>query len=271
MKQQWLNLVLSLTNRIYIKKQAVLRKTGLGVAGDILSLVILEIALGVVSLPLYLGLRPVSVTAFLEEKGGYGKITSDYNLRRVLTLTGITVIFIIWLIKLLIITLPPAFGPLQLYSVSDLEPANVLEENLALAEAKIQTAPVLETMARPRLTEVKKTGVSYVFSGTGQPSTLAVMFLSDRQTAVFTASIDERGYWEIKHSQDNFKLSEGNHSVSVFSYDESSDRRSPVSVKQYFKVKTSLLDRLVRNIDIFINLSIVIVIALGVVLTVLTI
>lgn len=273
MKQQWLNLVLSLTNRIYTKKQAVLKEVGIGVAGNILSLILLEIALGIVSLPLYVGLKPVSVTAFLEDKGGYGKITSDYNLRRLLTLTGVFIIFIIWLIKLLVITLTPvAFGPLQLYSVSDLKPVDILAENIVVAETKIQTARVLDTMIRPRLTEVKKIrGEDYVFYGTGQPSTLLVMFLSDQQTAIFTDEIGEDGRWEIGHSQDDFRLSEGNHSVVVFSYDERLNVRSPASAEQYFKVETSLMDKLAKNTDIVINSFIILIIALGVILTVLTI
>ncbi|MFC1700840.1 hypothetical protein ACFLZ0_01765 [Patescibacteria group bacterium] len=273
MKKQWLNLVLYLTNRIYNKKQIILKGVGIGVVSDILSLIILETSLGVISLPLYLGIRPVNVTAFLEEKGGYDKITSDYNLRRVLTLTGVGVIFVIWMIKLMLITLTPSvLGPLHLYSVSDLRPVDVLEKNIVAAETKIQTARVVDTMARPKLTEVKKRqGENYIFYGTGQPSTLAVMFLSGRQTVIFTSPVDENGNWEIDHSQDDFKLSEGNHSIVIFGYDEKSEVRSPASAEQYFKVQTSLLDSVVKNIDILINISIAIVIFLGVLLTVLII
>ncbi len=70
MKTKWLDLILSLTNRVYSKKQEIIRRVGIGTIGSVLSLAGMEILLAAVSLPLYVGLRPVSVTAYLEEKGG---------------------------------------------------------------------------------------------------------------------------------------------------------------------------------------------------------
>ena len=89
MKNQWLNLVLHLTNRIYNKKQLVIGQAGLVVIYNILLLIILEIVLGIISLPLYLSLQTKGVIAFLSEKGTYAKVSFDYNLRRILTLTGV--------------------------------------------------------------------------------------------------------------------------------------------------------------------------------------
>ena len=74
----------------------------------------------------------------------------DYNLRRVLTLTGLTIVASIWVVKLLLILLlPSVYGPLQLYSVTDFRPADILSKDLVTAETGIQTARVLKTMPRP--------------------------------------------------------------------------------------------------------------------------
>lgn len=270
---RWLNLVLVLTNRIYQRKQEVLSSTGVRVIGDVLILFFQEIILGVVSLPLYLGLKPAKVTAFFEEKGGYGEISFDYGLRRIITLTGVSVIFVIWMIKLLLIILTPVvFGPLQLYSVSDLRPVDLLERELVIAETQIQTARIVEKMTVPELITVDKLrGGGYRFHGTGEPNTLVVLLVSDVQTVILTDSINEDGNWQVDLSRDDFRLSEGNHQIIAFNFDSSQGIRSRASTRQYFNAQTALLDRLTRNADIFINISIIIIITLGILLTILTI
>lgn len=232
-----------------------------------------EILLAIISFPLYLGMKPANVTAYLEEKGGYEKIAYDYSLRRILTLTSATIIFVVWVIKLsVIIFTPNIYGPLQLYKVSELQPVDLLQKELVIAETQIQTAEIVEAMIKPKLLGVEKIkGGDYVFRGTGQPSTMVVLFLSDKQTAVYTDNIDENGNWQISYSQKDFRLSEGNHSVVAFSYDKDKGARSQVSDQQYFKSKISFVDKLIRNADIYLNITIILIIALGVFLIILTI
>lgn len=98
-----------------------------------------------------------------------------------------------------------------------------------------------------------------------------VLFLSDGQTAIYTAPVDKNGEWQVDHSQNDFRLSEGNHSIVIFSYDEKMGVRSPASATQYFKVTTSLLDILVKNVDVLTNYSIILILIFGVLLTILTI
>lgn len=273
MRERWLNFILALTNRIYTIKQEIIRKEGLKVVFSIVVLFFSEILLGIVSLPLYLGMKPANVTAYFEEKGGYEKIAYDYSLRRILTLTSATIIFIVWLIKLSVILFTPnIYGPMQLYKISELQPVDLLQKDLVIAETQIQTAEVVEAMIRPELLGVEKIkGGDYVFRGTGQPLAMVVLFLSDKQTAVYTDNIDEKGNWQISYSRKDFRLSEGNHSVVAFSYDKDKGVRSQVSDQQYFKAKTSFIDKLVRNADIYLNITIILIIALGVFLIILTI
>ena len=273
MKNKWLNLVLSMTNRIYDKKQLIIGRTGLQAIGGIISLIFLEMALSLVSLPLYLAMNSEKAMAYFADKGSYSKITFDYSLRRVLTVTGVTIIALIWAIKLLLVlAFPAVYGPLQLYSVSGLQPADILGSNLIAAETGIQTARSIGSMPRPNLLEVRK-GKSgdYSFLGQGQPGSTIVLLLSDVSTAVYTAPTGADGKWRVDHNRQSFKLSEGNHSVVIFSYDPKLGVRSEAAPEQFFKVTTSWLDYLTRNIDSLANWSVVGVIFVGIFLIFLTI
>ncbi|MDD5626091.1 MAG: hypothetical protein PHG83_02920 [Patescibacteria group bacterium] len=273
MKNKWLNLVLLLTNRIYNRKQLVISQAGPGVIYNIIVLIFSEIVLGIISFPLYLGLKPEKVMAFMSEKGTYAKVSFDYNLRRILTTTGVGIFALIWIIKLaLILLLPSIHGPMQLYSVSNFNPKDILSKDLVANEIGIQTARVVDTMPRPELTIVKKVkGVNYDFIGKGQPNSMVVLLLSDQQTAVYTTDVDKNGEWHISHQQSIFHLKEGNHSVIIFGYNKELGIRSEAAQEQFFKVTTSWLDSLIKNVDILANWSIVIIILLGVFLTLLTI
>jgi len=272
MKNRWLNLVLSLTNRIYAVKQRVIERTGAGGVIDILGLIILEIVLAIVSLPLYVGLRAGRVTAFLEEKGGYGKIAFDYNLRRLLTLTGVGIFLFIWLIKLgLILITPSVSGPMRLYNVSGLRPLSATVEQTA-ASAETRSAKLSLALPSPVIDGVKKTTAgNYVFSGSGRPLSSVVFFLSDQRTMVYTVDVGADGRWSVEHNQKNYRLSDGNHSIIAFTYDKNAGQRSVVSAEQFFKVQPTAFERLVKNVDTLANWSVTIIIALGLVLTFLTV
>jgi len=273
LRVRWLNLVLSLTNKIYQQKQELLVTVGIRVIGKVILLFFQEIILGVISLPLYLGLKSSKVTAYFEEKGGYDKISFDYGLRKIITLTGVSVIIFIWLIKLGLIILTPAiWGPLQLYSVSDLRPVDLIEQELLITETQIQTARIVDKMSIPQLIGVDKLrGGDYRFHGIGQPDALVVLLISDIQTIILTENIGKDGNWQVDLIREEFKLSEGNHQIIAFNFDSNQQIRSQASSRQYFKVKTTAWDIVARSADIFINISIIVVIFLGILLTILTV
>lgn len=273
MKTKWLDFVLRLTNRIYSRKQLMLQQEGLKSLVNIIVLVSLEIFLAVVSLPLYLTTKSGGVVAYFEEKGGYKKVSFDYNLRRILTLTGVGVFLLIWLFKLLLIILAPQlFGPMRLYNVSSLRPADLLNQELVQTETSIQTARVSSDLPVPSLVGINKIkGGDYEFYGQGAPNSTVVLLLSDVQTIIYTEKIDNGGNWKVRHAQNYFGLSQGNHSVLVFNYDESRGVRSEISPAQYFKVQTSWLENLTKQIDVLANWSVILIIILGILITFLTI
>jgi hypothetical protein len=273
MKNKWLSLVLRLTNYVYKRKQIIVEQVGIKVITNIIALIFLEVALSIISLPLYLALSPEKVVAYFNEKGSYSKVNFDYSLRRILTVTGVSIIAFIWALKLLLILVfPSVHGPLQLYSVTGLQPLTISNESLVATETGIQTARIVNTMPKPTLKEVRKVkGENYSFFGEGQPNTTVVLLLSEISSAVYTAEINKDGKWQIDHQQSNFKLSEGNHSVIIFGYDSKLGIRSETAPEQFFKVTVSWFDYLIKNVDILTNWSVVIVLFIGVLLIFLTI
>lgn len=269
MKKRWLYLVLLFTNRIYVKKQSIIGQSSLSVFYNIFLLILLEIILGIISLPLYIGMKSNDVTAFLSEQGTFTKVSFDYNLRRILTLTGVGIFALIWAVKLaLIVALPSVYGPLPLYSISNFSQVDVLSKDLVASEIGVQTARIINTVARPELVTVNKLkDGNYDFIGKGQPGLTVVLLLSDQQTAVYSADVDSSGNWMVKHSQTAFRLSEGNHAVTIFSYDKKLGVRSEASPQQFFKVTTTWWDLLLKNVDILANWSVIFILLFGVFLT----
>lgn len=273
MKTKWLNLVLILTNRIYSKKQSLLGEPGIKMILKVFGLIFWEVILAIVSLPLYLSLKSGNVVAFLEEKGGYKKISFDYNLRRVLTLTGASVVFFIWMAKLiLILTVPSVFGPLKLYNITNLQPADITNAALVNTDTAIQTAKIVKSIPLPELKKAQRVaGGDYTFSGVGVPNSEIVLLLSDVHTVSYSEKIDAQGNWTVQHLHTKFNLTEGAHSVLLFNFNRENSTRSNFAPEQYFRVTATWLDRLINNIDSLANWSVVLIIAIGVFLTLLTI
>lgn len=273
MKARWLNLILRLTNKIYQKKQTTLETQDFKSIGRLFSIIFLEITLAVVSFPLYLVTNAEKSSAYLAEKGGHKKIAVDYKLRKVLTLTGVGLILIVWIIKLLIIILTPTIvGPLNSYEITDVEPVTIEVQEAALLDTDIQTAKVVPGLVVPKIETLDMASRNeYVFKGTGTPGASVVLFLTDLQAVMYRTEVSQSGDWTIEHSQKDFKLQEGIHPMFAFHYMEDNGTRSSISSNQYFRVKTSVMDRVMANFDNLANWALVIIIIWGVFLTVLTI
>ncbi len=272
MKEKWLNLIVRVTNHIYTAKKEITTRYGLKSVLGVLKLVLLEVILALLSLPLYLTTRAEKSTAYLETKGEYGAIATDYKLRKILTLTGVGVIFVIWTVKLLLIVLTPAvYGPLELYKVSDLRPLTIEERDIFVHEAGVQTAKLSTALEVPKILDIKKErGLKYSFRGEGIPGAQVVLFVTDQQSVMYSGKVDENGFWEIEHSQDNFKINQGVHSMFALHYDESTEMRSSASNEQYFRVDKSFFEDFTNNLDSFANWVLAILIVMGIFLTALT-
>ncbi|MFA5829526.1 MAG: hypothetical protein WC843_03460 [Candidatus Gracilibacteria bacterium] len=265
MKTQWLNISLKLSNRIYEIRQKIIKQTGLKVIVNIFILFLLETFLALVSLPFYLSIKPDKAVAYMKEHGTYEKVTLNYNLRRVVTLAGLGVVLAIWVIKLLlIVTVPYLYGPLPLYRVSSLSPTSVQNEQLLSTETGIQTAQINNAIIAPifKKLEINSSG-NFVFTGTAQPLVTVVLMISAQQDAIYYGQADDKGQWQIEHSQAEFKLNEGNHSLWLYSFNPKTGERSQLSEERYFKLNSLWLDVLIQNVDNLANWSLVLIIAIG--------
>lgn len=272
MRHQWLNILLDLSNTIYRRKQDILVRHGFRAVADVFMLILVELALALVSLPLYLGLKPSTTAAYLRSRGVYGDITGDYKLRKIITLTGVGVVLLIWIIKLcVIIFVPRVYGPLPLYNVSGSTPVGTESAVSVIPDRSIQQAKVDLGMPLPVITHIAQTnGRDFRFSGTAQPSSTIVLLLADQQVVSYYGEANEKGEWQIDHLQEKFNLSDGNHAVSVLSYNPKTLLRSHFSDQQFFKVTSTWIDILIRNIDTIANWGIILILAFGILLTILT-
>lgn len=232
----------------------------------------LELILMVVALPLYVGMQPEKAIAYLEKKKGYGEVTFNYSVRRLLSLALFVVLIIFGLVKLSAILLVPRVGgPLELYHVVDLGAAPTSSVALASQSIDIQTATVSKTLPPPQLTLVQHLpNDNYVFSGVAEPGTTEVLFLGQPQPTIYYGTSDQSGHWVITQDSRYFKLSDGNHGVTMFSYDPSSHIRSDFSNTQYFKVAPTWPEILFKLADALLDFVIVAVVIAGVFLTILT-
>jgi|GEM_PF-1203366 len=273
MRTWWLNVVLRLTNLVYARKQRVVIRSGTRAAFDVLALVLLEATLAVFSIPLYVGMRPATATAFFTERGAFGEIEADYRVRRVLTLTGVSVALLVWVAKLAaIIVIPAWLGPLQLYTVSPLAPADLQTQRTLAAAADAETARVDRSLVVPSVTAVARgRGDSYTFHGTGTPNATVVLLVASPQTFMLTDTVAADGTWEMTHAQRDVRLEPGNHELAAYHYDAGTRTRSALSSPQYVKIVRGFADALLERADAITNWTVVTIILLGVFFTILTV
>ncbi|MFC1612250.1 hypothetical protein ACFL29_00145 [Patescibacteria group bacterium] len=250
----------------------VIRERGIKGIKHTFVLMLLEFALAIISLPLYLGMSPSKTTVFLEDKGGYEKIAVDYSLRRVLTLTGVGIILIFWIIKLVFFMLMPIFyGPQELYTITQKELLGATEE-IIVEETGVHTAKISEDLPVPKIGEIFKSGINkYVFSGTGEAGESVILFLTDQQTVMYSDKVENDKTWKIEHLQSEFKLTEGQHSIFVFHYNKDDNTRSRTSLEKVFEVRMSFLEKAFQRIDDIANWGIIFIIIAGVFIMILTI
>jgi len=180
MKNRWLTFVVVLTNKIYRNKQVLGNQHGGALIKSVIVLVFFEFALLIISLPLYVTLSLTTVAAFLEEKGEYENIVVDYKLRRVITVTGLSIVLLAWALKLIfILSAPYVVDTPQLYTVSipdETTAVEVLEHREEESTGSLQTAILDQTLSIPTIDSVEgKRGV-YTFSGIGEPEQAVTVF-----------------------------------------------------------------------------------------------
>ena len=272
MKGSWLQLILYISHSIFLKKAAILKTAGVKVVRPIIQLVLLEIALAVVSVPIYLRVRSHVVHSYFSKVGAQESDFHDYTLRRVLTLSGLGLVALLWLIKLIfVIIAPTVFNAGEPFTVSNIRMEHVapaIKENVSFA---LESAKRDESLTVPLVQSVRTTGRGrYLFSGVGTPGLTVVAYISGTESIVYSSVIKSDGTWSIEHDGGGFLLKKGTYSIVVSAYDESTSEKSYASVPYYFKVTPSWLDLFLSSVDTYANWVAACVVVVGIVVVIIT-
>ncbi|PCH92233.1 hypothetical protein COB80_00350 [Candidatus Kaiserbacteria bacterium] len=98
MRLQWTNTILQITAKISKRKRGLIRQTGALILSDVIVILVLEIYLALISLPMYLIMQ--------SKEGALGSV--EYRIRRIITLSVLVALLILWAIKLLLIVIVPS-------------------------------------------------------------------------------------------------------------------------------------------------------------------
>lgn len=265
MRHRWTNWILHTTAKIQQKKQALLTDHAFKSALDVFSIVFLELFLLILSLPLYLVTQPNT---------GGGEEQVQFKIRRVLSLSVLTVLLILWLFKLLFIVYLSFFSPSSSYSISDLEASEESTLELTQLHAESWTeSPEVET---PMLEQVvSDDGGNIFFTGKAEPNSVVAIYLSSSNfdvssLKVYSSRSDEAGIWNMGHEHRVFHLSPGTYSVEMVTYDEALQAKSPLSAVVSFNVEIPQDEVLFEKIDSVLNITTFLFVLIGVLSALLT-
>jgi len=254
----WTNLILHTTSRIQGKKQALLTDHALKSVLDVFGIIVLEVFLLVISLPLYLVTKPM---VGAEEN-------VQYKTRRILSLTVLGAIFVLWLFKLLLILWASFFSGQNAYEIGALQPSQ--ESALEYVNYQASTWKEDATLSAPVITEVASDEDENVyFKGSSTPNTVVAIYLSDVEAngqsslKLYSVRSDENGQWEMLHEERIYHMTAGEYWVQAVAYDELSSSKSPASAPVAFELQKPLEDMLLENVDRVLNLVILLFAFLG--------
>lgn len=260
-RSRWTTRILHTTAFVHNQKEKLLTAHAGGAFFVVISIIVAEIFLGLISLPLYLVATPST---------GQGDGHSEYKIRRTITLSIIVVIFIIWLLKLVfIIGLSLYFDPRALYSIKE---TGVKVTSVSTLTTDVAIAPVDSGLTPPKVIAAEQNGKNTVtISGTSNPKAALAVYLTKEQTAKSSASVhmyadwaDKNGRWQITEDANVFLLPPGNYVASAVEYNEVTKTKSTLSNGLPFSINDSYLHQFFRRFDTILNIAVGLFIIIGV-------
>jgi hypothetical protein len=111
----------------------------------------------------------------------------------------------------------------------------------------IQSVALNENLPIPQINSIEEKTLSseLSISGTGTPYADILILISGSPSVIYTTKVDEKGNWEIIHSQKENSFSSGRHSVLAFTFDQEAHAKSSASQPFSFTIK--------RNISLFFS------------------
>jgi len=252
MRTSWTNLILHTTALIYRRKESLLVSHAFKAVLDVLFIVVLELFLAFISFPLYL----VSKESDLGGK-------KQYKVRRVISLSLLTTILVVWVLKLIfVVAVPFYFDTRQAFFVSETggQAAAISSDYLL---PNIYSVRVDESVLPPTISDALKIQNGRLFlGGKGDPGTSVIMTIRKEATGeqggvdFYITSVDEAGSWSMGTDKDSARLAPGKYWLQVMSYHPQSNTISALSPIQSFVIGQDwrwVGDR----VDIYLNYTVV--------------
>ena len=257
MRQKWTNLILFLTSFLYRCKNTLTTSHSIASIFNLIIIIGGELLLAVISLPLYL----------ISKEAASGDQRA-YKIRRIVSLSSLVIILIVWIFKLIfIIGLPMFFETKQAFFIKEgqkteqTEQRNSLYNIFDLEEGNI--------FASPQIANIKITTNGDLFAeGTSESISNIILTISrfdskSNMGIFYLGKVNNAGGWQVEIKNNKWKKAPGLYSAQVMSYDEKigSSNFSPTVV---FEIEQNLQDIVISKIDIFLNYFVIIFLILGI-------
>ena len=250
MRKKWTNLILSLTSFLYKRKQALLTSHSFTSIFNLIIIIFGEMALAIISLPLYLTSKEV---ASGDQRA--------YKIRRIVSLSSLIVILTVWIFKLIFVVGLPMFSETkQAFFISEGQKIEQTEQQSFLHNIfKLEKGNVLTP---PEITNIHITANGDLFAkGTSETISNIILIISrsnlkNEMKILYSGEVNNTGEWRVEIKNNKWKKSPGLYSAQVMTYDEKagSSNFSPAVV---FEIEQNLQDRVISKIDIFLNYFII--------------
>lgn len=261
-REGWINLILHTTAFINQRKQDLLIVHAVKAFWRVIQLIAAEVFLAVISLPVYIA---ASSTAKSDD-------TAQYKLRRVVTLSIIFGLLIIWLVKLIVIVAlsfqSQNLSINQTESKSAWQPATIQHILASVPDDKLTT---------PSLTKVIEAGGVFAANGQAIPKSLIVMTVMKEGAVktdnpkMYMGQTNDQGQFSVSAENNVFDLPDGNYVASAQTYDPNTLVTSPNSQWVKFTASPTFKEQFLNQFDRWLNILafLLIFMALGVTILVL--
>ena len=265
LRNSWSNYILHLSSFIARKKSELnTAATGRALI-SVLLIIGAEILLLVVSLPSYLAVRP----------SANENIKTEYHLRRTLTLGTILILLIIWVFKLILILClvwyTNTHGALQIHETRHNGQSNSVLDTVA---ARVLVAEADPRLNAPVITKIQNTHTQVALWGTAPPNDAVVIaFLQadapNSPPKMYTAWADKTGHFSLYEDKNIFGLPNGAYNASAITFNQAHMTKSAESRTFSFNVTRPFAEQMIHLLDVFLNIIAIIVIAVGILTTIL--
>jgi len=263
MRGNWTNLILHTSASIYSRKSRVSSSAAGKSIIEAFAIIFMEIFLALISLPLYI----VSRVEISEGK-------SRFKIRRIITMTFLTVVLAIWAAKLiLIVGLPAYFDNRQFFVTSDNKTAYQAEDQGYIV-ADIYNAEIDSLIPVPIIGNVSTTGsVGLSVTGSALANSKIVINIGmqgnndiDEAGSIKSYIVDsgETGNWKLEIASENLNLQPGSYWLQAITYDLLANNKSQQSLSSYFEIEQGRYEKVISVVDKYLNYLMIAIIGLGI-------